>query len=219
LKASFCCFYNSNTVSRLGTDARSYSQKEIFMITLSTTRTEPAWRAHAFKVILILLVLSVISPAAVCADDNSRAPDLGNCQRLHAPEGNKVAFHVYAEGVQIYRWNGTTWTFVAPEATLFADAGGNGVVGTHYVGPTWESNSGSKVRGLVLERCTADPTAIPWLLLRAVSPEGPGIFHQVTYIQRVNTVGGIAPTSPGNFSGEEARVPYTAEYFFYRAHD
>ena len=31
---------------------------------------------------------------------------------------------MYAEGVQIYRWNGTSSIFVAPEAELFADAGG-----------------------------------------------------------------------------------------------
>ncbi len=124
---------------------------------------------------------------------------------------------MYAEGVQIYRWNGTSWIFVAPEALLFADADGNGVVGIHYGGPTWESNSGSKVVGMVLERCTPDPDAIPWLLLKAVSNEGPGPFQRVTFIQRVNTVGGLAPTDAGDFVGEEARVPYTTEYYFYRA--
>jgi hypothetical protein len=55
-------------------------------------------------------------------------------------------------------------------------------------------------------------------LLGAVSSEGPGIVHRVTYIQRVNTVGGLAPADPGDVPGEVARVPYTAEYFFYRAH-
>ena len=39
----------------------------------------------------------------------------------------------------------------------------------------------------------------------------------MTFIQRVNTTGGIAPAAPGTTVGEEARVPYTAEYFFYRA--
>ena len=94
--------------------------------------------------------------------------------------------------------------------------GDNGIVGIHYAGPTWESNSGSKVVGTVLERCTPDPDAIPWLLLKAVSNEGPG-FSRVTFIQRVNTVGGIAPTDPGDFVGEEVEVPYTTEYYFYRA--
>src|SRR5262249_46853995 len=73
------------------------------------------------------------------AGDDNRAPDLGDCQNLQVPAGHKVAFHVYAKGVQIYRWNGTGWSFVAPEAMLFANPGYDGAVGIHYAGPTWES--------------------------------------------------------------------------------
>ena len=47
--------------------------------------------------------------------------------------------------------------------------------------------------------------------------EGPGVFQRVSLIHRVNTVGGIAPSYSGNSVGEEARVPYTIEYVFYRA--
>ncbi|HEY9229209.1 MAG TPA: DUF3455 domain-containing protein [Gemmatimonadaceae bacterium] len=148
----------------------------------------------------------------------SKTPDLGVCQKLQAPAGSKLAFHAFADGVQIYRWTGTSWGFVAPSATLSADAAGNGQVGTHYAGPTWESNSGSKVVGTVIDRCTPDASAIPWLSLAAVSAEGPGVFHRIIFIQRVNTVGGMAPSASGSVIGEEARVPYTAEYFFYRAH-
>ena len=164
--------------------------------------------------------LARVVPAATGANagNGHRAVELGACQNLQAPEGSKLAFHVYAVGVQIYRWNGTSWTFVAPSATLSADAGGNGTVGIHYAGPTWESVSGSKLAGAVRERPTPDPDAIPWLLLAAVSSEGPGIFQRVTFIQRVTTVGGNAPAAPGSFTGELANVPYTAEYFFYRAH-
>src|SRR5262249_49113230 len=114
--------------------------------------------------------------------NDNRAPDLGDFPNLQVPAGNKVTFHAYAEGVQIYRWDGTKWVFVAPEATLYADAGHHGVIGTHYAGPTWESVSGSHVVGTVLARATADPNAIPWLLLKAKSSDGPGIFDDVTYI-------------------------------------
>jgi len=41
--------------------------------------------------------------------------------------------------------------------------------------------------------------------------------HDATFIQRINTVGGNAPAAPGTVVGEEANVPYTAEYLFYRA--
>ena len=140
---------------------------------------------------------------------------LGSCQNLRPPEGSKLVFRVYATGVQIYHWNGSGWTFDGPDAVLSADAKGKSTVGIHYAGPTWESNSGGTVKGTVAQRCTPDPNAIQWLLLNAVS-EGPGIFHRVTHIQRVNTVGGKEPMYAGT-TGEVARVPYTTEYFFYRA--
>jgi hypothetical protein len=53
-------------------------------------------------------------------------------------------------------------------------------------------------------------------LLSVVETEGPGIFDGVTHIQRVNTSGGKAPSTSGLTVGEEARVPYTTEYFFYK---
>ena len=43
------------------------------------------------------------------------------------------------------------------------------------------------------------------------------MFAGITHIQRVNTVGGNAPAGAGTVTGETASVPYTAEYFFYRA--
>ena len=152
--------------------------------------------------------------AQVHAKDN-RAPSVP--LEIEAPEGHRVHFHAYAEGVQIYTWNGTSWGASVPEALLF-DFDGN-IVGIHYGGPTWESNSGSKVVGTVVApRITVDPNAIPWLLLGAVpaNTEGPGIFARTTYIQRVNTVGGKAPSEAGIVVGQVARVPYTADYFFYR---
>lgn len=175
--------------------------------------------------LVVLLAITGIAqssiPASRTEDDHHRTPDLPSplCDRVQAPSGNKVAFHVYALGVQIYRWNGASWDFVAPLAKLFADAHYHGKVGIHYAGPTWESRSGSKVTASRLEGCSPDPTAIDWLLLQATSTEGHGIFSKVTYIQRVNTAGGLKPTTPGSFIGAEVKVPYTAEYYFYRAED
>jgi hypothetical protein len=90
-------------------------------------------------------------------------------------------------------------------------------VALHYAGPTWKSNSDSEVAGARLAGETVDATAIPWLLLRAVSTSGPGSFERTTFIQRVNTVGGLAPAAPPTQAGAEARVGYTADYYFYRA--
>ena len=172
------------------------------------------------RLITLALACIALAPAPVArAGDGNREPGLPSplCDRVQVDVGNKVAFHVYALGVQIYRWNGVSWAFVAPSARLFADAEYHGEVGIHYAGPTWESNSGGKVVATRLEGCTPDPTSIPWLLLQRASSEGPGIFDHVTFIQRVNTSGGLAPTDPGHFVGEEVEVPYAAEYYFYRA--
>ena len=190
---------------------------------MNSSSTTRACRSHALNTTLTalaLLLLALVVPAGAEPGNDTRAPDVGQYEKLNVEAGNKVAFHVYAEGVQIYRWNGTSWSFVGPEALLYADADGNSVVGIHYAGvggPHWESTSGSIVVGTVVERATPNPDAIDWLKLKATSHEGSGIFTQVTFIQRVNTVGGKAPTDPGDFIGEEVEVPYTTEYFFYRA--
>ena len=185
------------------------------MITRSGQTCAAFRAASAVLTVTILVLIAVASPLAAAPN---LPPDLGECTNLAVDPGNKLVSHLYAEGVQVYTWNGTTWTFVGPEALLFADAGLHAAVGIHYAGPTWESRSGSKVRGSIVDRCLPDPDSIQWLLLDAASTEGPGIFHRITFIQRVNTSGGIAPTTPGDFPGQTVEVPYTTEYYFYRAH-
>jgi hypothetical protein len=69
------------------------------------------------------------------------------------------------------------------------------------------------------KKVIVDDTAIPWLLL-AANPDlthGPGVLGGTSFVHRVNTAGGLAPFEPGAFVGEVAEVPYTADYFFYRA--
>ena len=103
-----------------------------------------------------------------------------------------------------------------PDATLFDDDGN--IVASHFAGPSWQSNSGSKVVGKLPPAATVvvDTNAIPWLRLQALTAEGPGIFADATFIQRVNTIGGKAPSQNGSFIGQVARIPYSADYFFYR---
>lgn len=148
-----------------------------------------------------------------------RTPDLPSpvCNNIEVPAGYRLSFHAYALGVQIYRWNGEIWEFIAPEAGLFADPGFHGQIGIHYGGPTWEANDGSQVVAARVAGCTPFPSAIPWLLLNATSTSNRGMFASVAFIQRINTIGGTAPANPGGFLGEEARVPYSAEYYFYRS--
>src|SRR5262245_40043389 len=95
-----------------------------------------------------LVLLGALAAPAAAQNGNGLLPALGDLKKIVPPAGQKVAFAAYAEGVQIYRWNGAAWTFVAPEALLYFGLDDDAyVIGTHYVGPTWESNSGSKVVG------------------------------------------------------------------------
>lgn len=191
-------------------------------------KTTRHWLGHTVFVIAAMSLMAACAGEGVAGPgqravlpsrwaDAHQAVDLTGCEQLAAPAGSQLAFRSYAEGVQIYRWSGTAWVFRRPEAKLFADAGGRGLIGTHYAGPTWESVSGSKVFGSLIAPCPRDPADIAWLLLGTTGSGQPGLFHGVTHIQRVNTVGGIAPTIPGSFVGQEKGVGYTAEYLFFRA--
>ena len=112
---------------------------------------------------------------------------------IAVPDGNKLAFRLDAAGVQIYACQttatgGTAWVFQAPDADLFNRRGR--LAGSHYAGPTWEALDGSTVVGARLAGVTVDPTAIPWLLLRAASHAGNGRMAKVSYIQRLSTWAG-----------------------------
>lgn len=167
-----------------------------------------------------------VGDASDLEDVGASAEELGHLPTLPdpslaVPDGNRLAFAFDATGVQIYACtaSGTaySWVFQAPEATLY-NHGGH-AVGTHYVGPTWEYKDESKVMAAKVAAFTADPTAIPELLLQATTHEGTGRMTPVTYIQRLDTTGGLAPSAGCDVDhvGAVARVDYTATYYFYVA--
>ena len=61
--------------------------------------------------------------------------------------------------------------------------------------------------------------SIPCLLLESIGnqkgPTGGNLLAQTTFVQRLNTNGGSAPTTACSV-GQTQLVPYTADYFFYR---
>lgn len=143
-------------------------------------------------------------------------------ESLKAPADQVLAFEFQATGVQIYECRARKddptqfeWIFKAPLADLF-DASGQ-FVGKHYGGPTWEGADGSRVVGEVKAKDTSHSKgSIPWLLLSAKTTSGKGLFSPVKSIQRLNTVGGAAPSSASRAqAGQEVRVPYSATYAFY----
>jgi hypothetical protein len=142
-------------------------------------------------------------------------------ESLRAPPGNELFLQALAVGVQIYDCQATKsgfeWVFHSPKAILFN--GSALLLGTHFAGPTWQSLDGSRVTGArVASADASNPSSIPWLLLRASSHDGTGMFSNVTYIQRLLTGGGTAPPAEAcdeAHLGEEARSSYIAAYYFY----
>jgi hypothetical protein len=88
-----------------------------------------------------------------------------------------------------------------------------------YAGPHWKATDGSiilgtKVRGVA----SATANSIQQLLLSTVPDAGvTGLFSPVTAVQRLNTVGGVAPASGCDSTtvNSTVAVPYTATYYFY----
>jgi hypothetical protein len=174
-------------------------------------------KVTVFLTALVVAGCASLQPSALTV----KVPD-----KLKPGANESLAMIVAAKGVQIYDCRakkdpvvgGYEWVFVAPEADLF-DARGSRI-GRHYAGPHWESTDGSKILGAVKERADAPaPDAIPWLLLSAKSVGPAGSFSKVTAIQRVNTVGGVAPKAGCTFAeaGTAARINYTADYYFFIA--
>jgi hypothetical protein len=159
---------------------------------------------------------------AACASLQKPTPTVNVPDKLKPRANESLAMIVPAKGVQIYECRAKKdqagayeWAFVAPEADLF-DASGR-KIGRHYAGPHWESTDGSKLAGTVKESTNAPQAdAIPWLLLVTKSVGSQGSFSKITSIQRVNTVGGVAPKTGCSQStvGTTARIPYAADYYF-----
>jgi hypothetical protein len=127
------------------------------------------------------------------------------------------------------------WTLFTPQATLFDDQSEQ--LTTHFFSPnpdegngsvvvraTWQdSRDTSRVWAKGIASATVDPNAITWVKLQVVGtqvgPTGGNAFIGTTFVQRVNTTGGLAPSTGCDVLpdvGQKAFVPYTADYIFYR---
>lgn len=158
---------------------------------------------------------------------------------LQVQPGNQPYFKVSATGTQNYICLPAGWTFIGPQATLFINVPWfNGTlrqqVGTHFLTPNpfeeatnrplWQHSFDSSIVWAKQVDFSEDPAyvapnSIPWLLLQAAGnqkgPTGGTTFSQTTFIQRINTTGGLKPTTTCTVGAREF-VPYTADYVFYR---
>jgi hypothetical protein len=134
-------------------------------------------------------------------------------ENLKVPEGNSLIAVMPARGVQTYQCTNNAWVFVQPDAILTYRFRPEVL---HTKGPVWTSVSdGSSVTGTAVANSPV-PDAIPELLLKSTGNRGPGLLSKVTYIQRLHTTGGVAPSGACT-EGVTASIPYTANYSFYVA--
>jgi hypothetical protein len=175
------------------------------------------------RFVLAAILVAVAAGAAAQASFASPAEPAVPA-KISVPAGNKLFLVGHATGVQIYLCDvtpaGFAWSFVAPRANLYDSRGK--LLMTHFAGPTWQAKDGSRVVGRVVDRVTLYPTAIPWLLLSTASTtvgQDGDRLAGTTYIQRLNTSGGLAPDTAcgAKTFGTTVRVPYSADYAFWKA--
>jgi Protein of unknown function (DUF3455) len=191
-----------------------------------------------FTLTSALVVGATIAVPQALANDDVTPPAVP--ANLQVPAGQQPFLIGRAYGTQNYSClpsaTGYSWTLFGPQATLF-DGQGEQVI-THFLSPnpdesgtpraTWQhSQDTSSVWAMAIETSTdpnyVAPGAIPWLLLRVVGseagPSGADRLTPATYIQRVNTAGGVAPATGCKVAkdvGRRVLVPYATDYVFYR---
>jgi Protein of unknown function (DUF3455) len=171
----------------------------------------------AFVVVVAVSAVVVAAPSARPAPETAPGDLLD--PRTYAPD-SRLYLILHAIGVQKYicQANGT-WLFTDPEATLYKTTGASKPVGTHFLNfstgrPVWQWKAGSSVEAARTQTASAGAGNIAWLLLQAVATSR-GRLAQTTWIQRLNTTGGVAPAGTCT-PGATTAVPYTADYFFWR---
>ncbi len=143
---------------------------------------------------------------------------------LAVPEGHIPVRRARARGVIIYTWSRTKhdparfeWKVASEEGQLFNLHGDP--VGQLSRGPAWTIHDGSCVEGQF--QCGApatDANAIDCALYKTVNSRDRGVLQGVTYVQRLNTRGGAPPADVADapHEGRSVRVPFTANYLFFR---
>lgn len=186
----------------------------------------------------LVVALMVSLPHPAHADHVTPPPMPANIQ---VPAGNKAFTEGHAVGTQDYiclpSGTGFAWIFFGPQATLFNN--NHEQIITHFLSPnpfesgtpraTWQHSRNTSTVWATTNVSSSDPAfvapgAIPWLRLQVVgAQDGQTGGHKLTataFIQRLNTSGGVAPSTGCTSSidvGKKVLVPYTADYFFYKA--
>jgi len=199
----------------------------------------------------LAVAFAVASPRPAYADDVTPPPVPANIKVPAGNEAFLVGHGVGTQNyVCLPSGTGVAFTLFTPQAILFSDD--DKQITTHFFSPNpFENNTNPAVVATGMIRATwqhsldtstvwgqvkpgnsssdpgfVAPNAIAWLLVTVVGaengPTGGDTLTKTTFIQRLNTSGGVAPStgcrSPTDV-GNLAFVPYTADYFFYKAAD
>lgn len=185
--------------------------------------------AAVLGALTLALVPTIESMAGTVPDaptaSTAEARLLGSTPKVPAelvpPAGNVLASVFKASGVQIYGCTDAKWTLIEPAATLTGvnlNKPARVATAIHFRGPSWQSDQdGSLVEGQSpVSAPSATPNSIPQLLITKKTTRGTGVFGSVTYVQRLSTVGGVAPAT-ACAAGDITSVPYRAVYRFFTA--
>ncbi|MGW4976073.1 DUF3455 domain-containing protein [Streptomyces mirabilis] len=135
---------------------------------------------------------------------------------LKVPDGNRLTGAFSAAGVQTYTCADGAWKLLEPAATLWAkNDRSHRPLALHSRGPVWVSTvDGSAVNAAAIANSPKTGT-IPELLLQSTATRGTGAFAGVSYVQRLDTHGGVAPTTACTGT-DQVSVRYSATYAFYK---
>jgi len=144
---------------------------------------------------------------------------------VQVPAGHKVAMETVGVGEITYECRakgdapgGHSWVFVGPQADLNSRSGMK--LGAYFGPPaTWKANDGSHITGKQLAVAPGAKGSIPMQLVQANPAVGQGAMTGITYVQRVQTKGGVAPamTCDAGQLGRKEIVKYQADYIFWKA--
>ncbi len=143
---------------------------------------------------------------------------------VQVPAGHQIVLETVGSGDITYECkakadrSGHEWVFAGPMAVL-KDRSGK-AVGSYFGPPaTWKANDGSAITGQQLAVAPAGAGNIPLQLVRANPATGMGAMAGISHIQRVATVGGVAPASACDAGtvGKKEVVKYQADYIFWAA--
>ena len=172
------------------------------------------------KTAIISSSFAVLLMAALGASAQTPLPDA-----VKVPAGNKLVLETVGAGLITYECREKKdaagqfeWVFAGPDAALRDRAGKQ--VGKYYGPPaTWESADGVKITGTQVAVAPNGDGNIPLQLVKANPAVGDGSWTGVTYIQRLATLGGVAPKSVCNAEakGKKETVGYQADYLFFKA--